>query len=50
MQRGVLKRIQEKEKERDAFEFQISNLNLSHIDERENKMVSFTCLGMSAFF
>lgn len=35
---GILKHIKEKENERDLFELQISNLNLSHIDERENKM------------
>ncbi|KAH9680406.1 DNA repair protein RAD50 [Citrus sinensis] len=35
---GILKHIKEKENERDSFELQISNLNLSHIDERENKM------------
>ncbi|KAL9411375.1 hypothetical protein AB3S75_045050 [Citrus x aurantiifolia] len=35
---GILKHIKEKENEHDSFELQISNLNLSHIDERENKM------------
>ncbi|KAJ0034599.1 hypothetical protein Pint_25513 [Pistacia integerrima] len=35
---GILKRIREKENERDLFELQISNVNLSHIDERENSM------------
>ncbi|GMY04781.1 DNA repair protein RAD50 isoform X2 [Fagus crenata] len=35
---GILKRIEEKENERDSFELQLSNVNLSHIDEKENKM------------
>ncbi|PON95475.1 DNA repair protein Rad50 [Trema orientale] len=35
---GLLKRIEEKENERDSFELQISNVNLSHIDEREKNM------------
>ncbi|KAK6914345.1 RAD50, zinc hook [Dillenia turbinata] len=35
---GILKRIEEKENERDSFELQISNVNLSHIDEREKNM------------
>jgi hypothetical protein len=39
MQSGILKRIEEKENERDSFELQISNVNLSHIDEREKNMV-----------
>ena len=38
-QRGILKRIEEKENERDSFERQISNVNLSHLDEREKNMV-----------
>lgn len=41
IQSGILKRIGEKENERDSFELQISNVNLSHIDERENYMVNF---------
>lgn len=53
LQVGILKRIKEKENEHDSFELQISNLNLSHIDERENKMVSFyadfSCLRMITF-
>lgn len=39
MQSGLLKRIEEKENERDSFELQISNVNLSHIDEKEKNMV-----------
>ncbi|GMY04764.1 DNA repair protein RAD50-like [Fagus crenata] len=39
---GILKRIEEKENERDSFELQLSNVNLSHIDEKENKMVRVT--------
>ncbi|CAK9149109.1 unnamed protein product [Ilex paraguariensis] len=35
---GILKRIEEKEIERDSFELQISNVNLAHIDEREKNM------------
>ncbi|KAA8548368.1 hypothetical protein F0562_000052 [Nyssa sinensis] len=35
---GILKRIGEKENERDSFELQISNVNLAHIDEREKNM------------
>lgn len=42
MQSGLLKRIEEKENERDSFELQISNVNLSHIDEREKNMVRMT--------
>ncbi|GMY32050.1 DNA repair protein RAD50 [Fagus crenata] len=40
---GILKRIEEKENECDSFELQLSNVNLSHIDEKENKMVRVTC-------
>ena len=43
MQRGIEKRIEEKENERDSFELQISNVNLSHIDERERNLVSVAC-------
>lgn len=35
---GVLRRIEEKEHEHDSFEFQISNVNFPHIDEREKHM------------
>ncbi|MED6186718.1 DNA repair protein rad50 [Stylosanthes scabra] len=35
---GIVKRIEEKENERDSLELQISNVNLSHIDERERKL------------
>ncbi|KAF3456639.1 hypothetical protein FNV43_RR01293 [Rhamnella rubrinervis] len=35
---GLLKRIEEKELERDASELQISNVNISHIDDREKNM------------
>lgn len=39
MQSGILKRIEEKEAERDSFELQITNVNLTHIDERERNLV-----------
>ncbi|KAL6976322.1 DNA repair protein rad50 [Sarracenia purpurea var. burkii] len=35
---GILKRIEEKENERDSFEIQISDVNLTHIDDREKNM------------
>ncbi|XP_050239038.1 DNA repair protein RAD50 isoform X1 [Quercus robur] len=35
---GILKRIEEKDNERDSFELQNSHVNLSHIDEREKNM------------
>ncbi|ONI28861.1 hypothetical protein PRUPE_1G165000 [Prunus persica] len=35
---GLLKRIKEKENERDSFELQVSNVDLSHIDEKEKNM------------
>ncbi|KAK4766674.1 hypothetical protein SAY87_008316 [Trapa incisa] len=35
---GILRRIREKEDERGTFEQQISNVDLSHIDEREKNM------------
>ncbi|XP_054820510.1 DNA repair protein RAD50 isoform X2 [Prosopis cineraria] len=35
---GISKRIEEKKKERDSFELLISNVNLSHIDERERNL------------
>ncbi|XP_059318334.1 DNA repair protein RAD50 isoform X1 [Lycium ferocissimum] len=35
---GILKRIKEKEDERDKFELQISDVNVAHLDEREKKM------------
>lgn len=34
----ILKRIKEKEDERDALERQISDVNVAHLDEREKKM------------
>lgn len=43
MQSGILKRIREKENERDTMELQISNVNISQMDERERKLVSATC-------
>ena len=39
IQSGILKRIEEKENERNSFELEISNVNLTHIDEREKNMV-----------
>ncbi|XP_027334431.1 DNA repair protein RAD50 [Abrus precatorius] len=35
---GILKRIEEKKNELDSFELQISNVNFSHIDERERNL------------
>ncbi|CAH2059850.1 unnamed protein product [Thlaspi arvense] len=35
---GISKRIQEKEIERDSFEFEISNVDVKQIDEREKKV------------
>lgn len=35
---GILKRIEEKENERNEFEREISNVNMAHLDEREKKM------------
>ncbi|GMH20274.1 hypothetical protein Nepgr_022115 [Nepenthes gracilis] len=35
---SIVKRIEEKGAECDSYEFQISNINLSHIDEREKSM------------
>lgn len=37
----VLKRIEEKEKERDELEKKLSKFNLAHLDERENHMVTW---------
>lgn len=57
MQRGIVKRIEEKESERDSFELQISHVDLSHIDEREKNMVGSGCpssgflkIGVAIFF
>lgn len=54
MQSGIIKRIKEKEKERDSFEIQISNVDLSHIDEREKNMVRMAslcpCSGLQTYF
>ena len=44
MQGGILKRIEEKDNERDSFELQNSHVNLSHIDEREKNTVRMTLL------
>lgn len=56
MQRGIVKRIEEKESERDSFELQISHVDLSHIDEREKNMVGssyptsdFSKIGIAQF-
>ncbi|OVA03774.1 DNA repair protein Rad50 [Macleaya cordata] len=38
MKIGVVRRIKDKENERDLAEHQLSNLNLSHIDEREKNL------------
>lgn len=37
MKSSILRRIVEKEAERDSYETQISNINLAHLDEREKK-------------
>lgn len=36
---GILKRMEDKENERDLAELELSKLNLSHIDEREKNLV-----------
>ena len=38
MQNGIVRRIEETENERDSLELQISNVNISHIDERERNL------------
>ena len=47
MQRGILKRIEEKANERDSYELQIGNVSLSHIDEREKNMVRISLVQWS---
>lgn len=42
-QSGILKRIQEKEIERDSFEVQIAAVDVTIIDERERNMVIAPC-------
>lgn len=37
IKRGILNRIEEKKKERDALEFEISNVDLAQIDEQEER-------------
>lgn len=44
MQSGILKRIQEKEKERDTYERQISDVNLANMDEKEKNLVLVSLL------
>lgn len=39
MQMGISKRIEEKEIERDSFEFEISNVDVKQTDEREKQVV-----------
>jgi len=39
LQDGILKRIEEKKNELDSSEHQMTNVNLSHIDERERHLV-----------
>lgn len=39
VQEGNLKRIKEKKKELDSSELQMTDVNLSHIDERERNLV-----------
>ncbi|XP_058201375.1 DNA repair protein RAD50 [Rhododendron vialii] len=38
IKKGILKRIEEKERERDSYELHVSNMNLAHIDERDKNM------------
>lgn len=35
---GILKRIEEKKRQLDSYDLQISNMNLAHVDERERNM------------
>jgi len=39
LQDGILKRIEEKKNELDSSEHQMTNVNFSHIDERERNLV-----------
>jgi len=39
LQDGILKRIEEKKNELDSSELQMTNVNFSHIDERERNLV-----------
>lgn len=50
MQNSILKRIKEKEGERDVLERQISDVNVAHLDEREKKMVWCLCLVFQLFW
>lgn len=43
-QSGILRRMKEKENERDLAERELSSLNLSHIDERERNLVCTQCV------
>lgn len=40
MQAGIIKRIEEKKNELESFELEISNIDVSHLDERERELVS----------
>lgn len=40
MQDGIMKRFEEKNGELESFELEISNIDVSHLDERERKLVS----------
>lgn len=39
MQTGISRRIEEKEMERDSFEFEISNVDVKQIDDGEKQVV-----------
>lgn len=50
VQKGILKRIEEKERERDSYELHVSNMNLAHIDERDKNMVMMILLSCFLWF
>lgn len=49
VQSGILKRIEEKKRQLDSFDLQISNMNLGHVDERERNMVMMILLQLFPF-
>lgn len=48
MQMGISKRIEEKEIERDSFEFEISTVDVKQTDEREKQVVLLSSLDILA--
>lgn len=50
MQMGISKRIEEKEIERDSFEFKISTVDVKQTDEREKQVVLLSSLELLAWF